>query len=115
MEELLGEEVPYRFVHDNAGIHRAHLVRDWFQDHGHVQQIWWPAMSPDLNPIENVFGLIALEWDPRFERTPEALEVHAHEVFASIQRRPQIFRTLASSMPRRIEAVIEANGDVTKY
>ncbi|KAE8738443.1 hypothetical protein FOCC_FOCC016075 [Frankliniella occidentalis] len=115
MNELLGENVPFVFVQDNAPIHNAIVVRDWFQEHRHIQKIVWPANSPDMNPIENVFGMIALEWDPRFERTPEALNIHAREVYASIQRRPQIFRALSSSMPRRIQALIEANGDVTKY
>ncbi|KAE8741980.1 hypothetical protein FOCC_FOCC012459 [Frankliniella occidentalis] len=115
MAERIGAGTPFRLVQDNAPIHTANIVEQWFDANDHVQKLLWPPYSPDLNPIENFFGLIALEWDARFERTVEALEAHAHEVFNSIRRRPQIFRALASSMPRRIQAVIDNNGGSTKY
>ena len=56
-----------------------------------------------------------MDWEPRFERTPQQVEAHAREVWATITRRPNIIRILAESMPRRIEAVIAANGGSTKY
>ncbi|KAK3917603.1 Transposable element Tc3 transposase [Frankliniella fusca] len=88
MTERLGEGAPFRFVQDNAPIHTAHVVRDWFEEHPFITKLPWPASSPDMNLNENLFGLIALEWDPRFERTAEALDQHAREVFAAVQRRP---------------------------
>ncbi|KAE8741324.1 hypothetical protein FOCC_FOCC013145 [Frankliniella occidentalis] len=117
MNARVGAGVPFTMVQDNAPIHTAHIVEHWFADpaHRHISKMFWPAQSPDLNPIENIFGLMALEWDPQFERTPEALDAHAREVYASVQRRPQIFRALSESMPRRIEAVIDAQGGSIKY
>ncbi len=41
------------FMQDNASIHRAYIIRDWFRDHN-IELIDWPPYSPDLNLIENL-------------------------------------------------------------
>src|SRR5258706_5840313 len=40
------------FMQDNAPIHTAGLVTEWFQNH-EIETCDWPPYSPDLNPIEN--------------------------------------------------------------
>ena len=44
-------------VMDNAPIHHAAIVRDFLTDNG-IKHLFLPPYSPDLNPIENVFGMI---------------------------------------------------------
>ena len=44
------EEGPFLFQHDNASVHKARSVQKWFVKIG-VEELDWPAQSPDLNPI----------------------------------------------------------------
>jgi transposase len=43
------------FMDDNARPHRAQIVQHFLQQEA-VQTIPWPAMSPDMNPIEHVLA-----------------------------------------------------------
>ena len=52
------EEVPFLFQHDNAPVHKARSIHKWFVENG-VEELDWPAQSPDLNPTDCEPGLIA--------------------------------------------------------
>jgi transposase len=45
------------FMDDNARPHRAGIVQHFLQQED-VQAIPWPAMSPDMKPIEHVWDFI---------------------------------------------------------
>lgn len=42
---------------DNARPHRARAVTDYLQQEA-VQTLPWPAMSPDLNQFEHIWGML---------------------------------------------------------
>ena len=43
------------FQDDNARIHRAKIVQNWYSANDETfEHMTWPPQSPDLNPIENL-------------------------------------------------------------
>ena len=51
---------PWFYLHDNAGYHGSHGSYTWFHNKG-VDLIKLPPHSPDLNPIENLWGISNVE------------------------------------------------------
>ncbi len=110
-DKLYGD-ADFIFQQDLAPAHTAKGTKSWFNDHG-VTVLNWPANSPDLNPIENLWGIVKRKMRDTRPNNADELKATVKETWASIP--PQQCHKLITSMPRRIEAVIKAKGAPTKY
>ncbi len=103
-DKLYGD-ADFIFQQDLAPAHTAKGTKSWFNDHG-VTVLDWPANSPDLNPIENLWGIVKRKMRDTRPNNADELKATVKETWASIP--PQQCHKLITSMPRRIEAVIKA-------
>ena len=73
----------------------------------------WPPNSPDLNPIENLWGYV----DAKVQaQGPTSFEAFKQAVVKELQSVPlSVLHNLYNSMPKRMAKVIELGGDKTKY
>ncbi|KAH0821268.1 hypothetical protein GEV33_001523 [Tenebrio molitor] len=102
------------FQQDNCPVHTAHRVSEWFQNHG-INVLDWPSLSPDLNPIENMWAAVVKSMKRhrvRFENKDQLLTAIS-EAWHDLPR--HYFTNLCLSMPNRLLKVYEANGEMTKY
>jgi hypothetical protein len=100
------------FLQDNDPKHKSGLIQAWLFNHG-IQCIDLSPYSPDLNITENVWNDMARRVEQRPASTMEALQDIVAEEWAATSI--EFIQTLVSSMPARCQAVIEANGDHTKF
>jgi transposase len=102
------------FQQDNAPIHRANATKDWFRAKK-IQLLEWPALSPDLNPIENMWGILArrVYADGKQYVTVEELQKAIKAEWAKISI--QDMRSLTTTMPNRIFELIRLEGGKTNY
>lgn len=108
------EEMPlkWRFQHDNDPKHTSQHCKTWLQQNG-IEVLKWPAQSPDLNPIENLWEIVNTKINRENCTTKVALFEAIKVAWYSISA--DVIGNLISSMPKRCAAVIQSKGFATKY
>lgn len=100
------------FMHDNAPCHTARLVKDFLVQEN-VSVLPWPAQSPDLNPIENLWAIIKRKLASEFPtpKTRSELIANVTTIWNGIS--PELCIKLSYSMLNRLNEVLEQNGKST--
>lgn len=114
MEPYVFEYMPISFIfmQDNDPKHTSKLVKDWFSKEC-IPVLDWPAQSPDLNPIENLWNDVKCAIAIQKFKNLDDLWTGIQNAWYSIPK--ERCRNLISSMPRRWQAVLENKGFSTKY
>ena len=98
---------------DKARAHRA-CVTDHYLEQATIVRMEWPARSPDLNPIEHAWDMLQTAVSSPVQ--PASVQELRQALLEEWDQIPQYkIRRLISSMQRRCQAVIEAQGHHTPY
>ena len=101
------------FQQDNATCHASRATKGFLELHN-IPVLECPACSTDLNPIENVWGLLSrnvFKHGRHFETVGQLKRaIQDRSKFGSND-----LKSFIKSTPRRLEEVIAMKGDATHY
>ncbi|GFW91800.1 transposable element Tc1 transposase [Trichonephila clavipes] len=102
------------FQQDNAQPHVSCIVQRFFINH-QIELLPWPARSPDLSPIENMWSMVAqrLTQITPPAATPDQLWQRVEAARSAVPQ--EHIQSLFESMPRRMATVISNNGGYSGY
>lgn len=103
----------HRLFHDNDPKHSSNLIEDFFEE---KNVNWWPTPpeSPDLNPIELVWG--SMKQYLRTHYKPRNLEELKNEIEAFwVTLTPQVCKRYIGHLKKVIPKIVEVEGDPSGY
>ena len=100
------------FMQDNAKCHKANEVLEFLKENN-IPIMEWPAQSPDLNPLENLWSEFKKRFHQRFLELLKypAKSLEARYGYGEIMQEVwytqgmEMVEALIESMPRRCQAV----------
>lgn len=102
------------FQQDNASCHKSAETKRFFQQEK-IATIDWPPCSPDLNPVENLWGMIVRDvyaGNKQYDIVDElknAITASWNSIAANV------LKSLSESMKNRLFQVINRSGGRTDY
>ena len=107
---LRGEN--YIFQHDNRPKHTATIVKNYLRNQK-IEVLLWPAQSPDLNPIENLWFELDRRVDKCACNREEELFECLKRAWANIDH--GYLAKLLESIPKRCKRIIKSCGYPISY
>lgn len=99
---------------DNASIHTAISTSTWLRDQN-VSILEWPACSPDLNIMENMWGLLARKVYANGRHFGTVAELKNQIIASWNEIAEEHMQSLINSLPNRIFTLIQKSGGYTGY
>ena len=102
----------YIFQHDNDPKHTSKLCKGYLRKKK-IDVLDWPAQSPDLNPIENLWSILDKVMKERKPNTKDELFKILKKGWEALKE--GLLQRLVESMPKRCKEVINMRGYPIKY
>lgn len=97
------------YQHDNAPAHSANNTKKWLKNN-HIETLIWPPYSPDLNPIENLWGIIKRKLYEKDSKLKTADDVWKATQKIWHKELNDYIEKLYEGMPKRMKEVVDRKG-----
>ncbi|KAL4501533.1 hypothetical protein ABPG72_018584 [Tetrahymena utriculariae] len=101
------------FQQDNARPHTGKKVTQFFEDN-EIRVLPWASQSPDINPIERVWGMLKSKINKIFDTIDsfEEFQRQIENIFFNDQDIKQLIINTIRNIPQHLSKLIEKNGNI---